>query len=101
MKTAAASQPRLTAAEAWREVEARQISLTPALGQWVASVDIKGRGHNSKRALHSLSATASSPIAAVRALIELIQMLDVGETPQLDHRHFRSQIHTKNDLLSS
>jgi hypothetical protein len=43
-----------------------------------------------------VSATASSPIAAVAALIE---MLDASETSQLDHRHFRSQIREKNDLL--
>jgi len=46
---------------------------------WTASVDIKGSGHNRKRALKSVSATTSTPLQAVAALVE---MLDTGETPQ-------------------
>jgi hypothetical protein len=93
MTTAATSQPRLTDAEAWREVADRQISLTPAIGKlWMASVDLKGDGHNRKRAIRSISATGSTPIAAIAALIE---KLDAGETPQLDHDIFHSEICAK------
>jgi hypothetical protein len=36
---------------------------------WAASVDVKGEGHNRKRNLRSVSATASTAMAAVAALI--------------------------------
>jgi len=71
----ATSQTRLTAAEAWREVAARQIAITPALGLWTASVDEFGDGVSTrKRKVRSISATAASPMAAVR---DLIAKLDV------------------------
>lgn len=63
----------MTAADAWHEVAARRISITPALGLWVACVEVKGSGHNRKRALRSVSAVATSPIGAIRALIERIE----------------------------
>lgn len=55
----------MTAADLLREVETRQISLTPVFDGklWSASVDIKGSGHNRKRALRSVSAQASTPTA--------------------------------------
>ncbi len=74
--TTITSQPTLSAVETRRMVEAmlqiaeRGISLTPALGLWVASVDIKGLGHNRKRALASVSAIGTTPAAAVNALVE-------------------------------
>jgi len=69
-------RPRLAAAEvrslaeAMRQIAERGISLTPALGLWVASIDIKGEGHNRKRALKSVSVIGMTPAAAVNALVE-------------------------------
>src|SRR5262245_41158702 len=57
-------------AEAMRQIAERGISLTPALGLWVASIDIKGEGHNRKRALKSVSAIGTTPASAVNALVE-------------------------------
>jgi hypothetical protein len=74
--TSTSRQTALTAAEIRRLTEAmlqiaeRGISLTPALGLWVASIDIKGEGHNCKRALNSVSAIGMTPAAAVSALVE-------------------------------
>lgn len=60
----------MNASDAWREVATRKISLTPALGFWVASVDQNGdRPHNRKRAVRSVSAVSSTPIAAIRDLV--------------------------------
>lgn len=59
--------------DAWREIIQRRIALTPVFDGklWAASVDVKGRSdHNRKRAVRSVSATASSPIGAIVALIE-------------------------------
>jgi hypothetical protein len=74
--TAATFEPAMTRAEirglaeAMRQISERGISLTPALGLWVASIDIKGEGHNRKRALKSVSAIGATPAAAVNALVE-------------------------------
>ncbi|MCI0338631.1 MAG: hypothetical protein L0226_13725 [Acidobacteria bacterium] len=76
------AQTTLTATEAWREVEERDIAIVPAFGgaTWSASVDIKGDArHNRKRAVRSVSAAALSPIRAVEALIK---MLDASTQPQ-------------------
>lgn len=71
MDTATVTTRRLmTAAECWREVATRKISLTPALGLWIAEVWINGgRDHNRKRPVRSVSAIALSPIGAVAALV--------------------------------
>lgn len=73
----------LTAADAWRAVIERRISLTPAFDGkvWSASTDVKGSSrHNHKRAVRSVSAVASSPIGAIK---ELVQKLD-AEAEQRD-----------------
>ncbi len=73
MMALTALQPALSAADAWREVERERIGLTCAIdGQlWLASVE---RARNKKRFtradLEIISATGSTPLAAVRALLE-------------------------------
>jgi len=64
----------MSAADILREIEARQISLVPALGLWSASVDECGDTLlTKKRKIRSISATAPTPAEAVRALIEKIE----------------------------
>ncbi|MCG3159719.1 MAG: hypothetical protein JMDDDDMK_00734 [Acidobacteria bacterium] len=66
-------QPALSAAEAWRALERERIGLTCALdGQlWLASVErVKRKGRFTRADLEIVSATGSTPLAAVRALIE-------------------------------
>jgi hypothetical protein len=80
MMTTVALQPALSAAEAWREVARRRIGLTCALDGrfWIASVEVKGSGHNAARSLRSVSAVATSPQVAVQALIEKLDALPVS-----------------------
>jgi hypothetical protein len=65
-------------AEAMRQIAERGISLTPALGLWVASRDIKGVGHNRKRALASVSAIGTTPMAAISALLANLDVAPQG-----------------------
>jgi hypothetical protein len=77
-----ATQP-MTAADAWREVVQRGISLTRGLDGrvWAASIELKGDTRATrKRNVKAVSATASSPIGAIR---ELIAKLD-AEAEQID-----------------
>lgn len=62
----------ISAADAWREVVRRGISLTRCLdgNLWAASVELKGDSRATrKRNVKAVSATASSPIGAIRELI--------------------------------
>jgi hypothetical protein len=61
----------MTAAEAWQEVVKRRIALTPIIDGrlWSASADVRGETRTTrKRAVRSVSATSSAPIAAVESL---------------------------------
>jgi hypothetical protein len=71
----ATTRRQLTAAEAFVEIEAHGISLIPILrGRfWTASVDMYGRGHNSRRAINSLSATSNTSLGAVAALVDKLE----------------------------
>lgn len=76
----------MTLSAAWRAIIERRISLTPAFDGriWSASVDVKGSSrHNQKRAVRSVSATAASPIGAIRLLVE---KLDAEAEPQYPER---------------
>jgi hypothetical protein len=67
------AMPTMIASQAFAEVARRQIAIVPAYDGriWVASVDEKGYTLASKkRKVRMISATASSPIAAIAALIE-------------------------------
>jgi len=66
---------KMTAAEILREIAARNISIVPAFDGriWTASVDEKGVTFASKkRKVRMISATASTPIAAVSGLIAML-----------------------------
>jgi hypothetical protein len=71
-----------SASEVLRQIAARQIALVPAFDGklWVASVDEFGSGVASKRRkVRTISATAATPVGAVKALVE---KLDTMATPQ-------------------
>jgi hypothetical protein len=74
-------------AEAIRQIAERGISLTPALGLWVASVDIKGAGHNRKRAIESVSAIGMTPAAAVNALVEKLSACGESQLRREEEDH--------------
>jgi hypothetical protein len=65
----------MTANEALWEIETRQIAITPAFDGkvWMASLDIKGEGHNAHRPVRSITATASTPMEAVAELAARIE----------------------------
>jgi hypothetical protein len=67
--------PPMTAAEVLRRIAERNVSLVPIFDGklWAASVDVKGSGRNRKRALSSVSAIATTPVAAVNALVEKLE----------------------------
>jgi len=74
------AQIKQSAAECLAEIARRRIGLTSAFDGrvWVASVELKGEGHNLKRNLQVVSATGPTPIAAVETLLN---KLDGTPTP--------------------
>ena len=84
-KSMTATAQILSPLDAWREIAARNISLTPVFDGriWIASVDQCGEGHNRKRALRSVSAMAATPLAAIQALIETLDAERAQESGQI------------------
>jgi hypothetical protein len=65
-------QPILSAAEFWREIQTRQITIVPAFDGrvWSASIErVKSKKRFTKADLEIVSATGSTPLDAVRRLI--------------------------------
>lgn len=63
----------MTAGQILDEISKRGIALVPALDLWMASVDEKGTTISTKsRKIRSISATDSSPIGAVTALLAIL-----------------------------
>jgi hypothetical protein len=73
-----ATKLTMTASQAFVEIARREISIVPSFdgSVWTASVDIKGTGHNRKRALRAVTATSSTPIGAIEKLIEKLDYSD-------------------------
>jgi|SRR5262245_11947171 len=66
----------LSIADAWRELTARSISIVPSFDGriWTASVDEKGNTISTKkRKVRMVSATASTPLGAISALVAKLE----------------------------
>jgi hypothetical protein len=74
----ATTRRELNAGEAFLEIEARAIALTPILkGRfWSASCDVYGVKHNAGRGVRSISATCSTSLGAVSKLITMLDQSD-------------------------
>jgi hypothetical protein len=71
----------MTAPQLWQEIEARRISITEALGcrLWVASIErVKKARRFGRDDMEVVSATASTPLRAVVALIEKLNAGGMG-----------------------
>jgi hypothetical protein len=69
----------LTAAEAFAEIAARRICLTPAFDGrlWCAGVEVHGDSpHSRSRALRSVLAIATSPLCAIELLMAKLAPVD-------------------------
>jgi len=85
----ATAQTTLTAAEAWREVEERGISLIgwPGFRIWLASVErVKSKKRFTKPDMEVVSAIAATPLQAIEALLKKLEPYDEQELKEYPAR---------------